>query len=147
MHQIANVLQKPLIAVGEIARDLAHPLAIGSGKDPRNIDSASLKVDDEENAIPNQAESRDYLGAEEVGCRNRAPMGRQEGLPGHRTTPGWIDSVLGEHALDRVSADLVAEVHQGAPNARVSPSGSLESHPNDEALDLAIHSRTPGPSL
>jgi hypothetical protein len=54
-----------------------------------------------------------------------------------------IDSVLSEHALDCVSTDFVAEVHQRAANARVAPTRILESHPDDEALDFAVDSRTP----
>jgi len=78
---------------------------------------------------------------------DRAPMGRQEGLPGNRTTPNWIDSVLSWHAFDHVSADLVSEIHQGSAKARAPPTRILERHPNDEALDFSIDSRTSGPSL
>jgi hypothetical protein len=50
----SDFLPETLVAVGEIARDLAHPLAIGPSKDPGNIDSTSLEIDHEENEMSNR---------------------------------------------------------------------------------------------
>jgi hypothetical protein len=88
---------------------------------------------------------RHYLDCEEIRGGNRAPLGSQEGLPCNWTPSDRIDSVLREHALDRVSTNFVAEVHERAANARVSPTRILDSNPNDEALDLALDSRSPRP--
>jgi len=70
VDEVASFLQKPLVAISEIACDLFHPLAIGSRKNPGNFDSTSLEVEDEENEIPNQARPRDHFDTEEVGYRN-----------------------------------------------------------------------------
>ena len=57
VDEVASFLQKPLVAISEISCDLTHPLAIGPSKDPGNLDSTTLEVEDEENEIPNQAPS------------------------------------------------------------------------------------------
>ncbi len=55
MNEETSFAQEPLVAISEVTRDLAHPLAIGSRKDPGDLDSAGLEVYDKENEIPNQA--------------------------------------------------------------------------------------------
>jgi hypothetical protein len=39
----------------------------------------------------------------------------------------------------------VAKIHQRATNARIFATGVLEGHSDDEALDLALDPRSPGP--
>jgi hypothetical protein len=74
-------------------------------------------------------------------------VGSQEGLPIHGTATSRIDPILGEHAFDRISADLLPEVHQRAANARGSPKRILDRHPNDQALDFTVDSGPTRPPL
>ncbi|MBW2498776.1 MAG: hypothetical protein JRF61_15980 [Deltaproteobacteria bacterium] len=74
-------------------------------------------------------------------------MSLQERLPGHGATTDRIYSLLSQHALDRVSSNLVAEVHERALHSRVSPTRIIEGHPYDEMLDLAFDSGPPGAPL
>ncbi len=55
MNDVAGLIQKSLFTISEIPRDLIHPLAIRSRKDPGNLDPPGLEINDEENEIPNQA--------------------------------------------------------------------------------------------
>ena len=66
---------------------------------------------------------------------NAAPVNLQEGLPGHPTGWGWLDSFFREDSLDGVSTNLVAEVAQVAADPGVAPARILLRHPNDELLD------------
>jgi hypothetical protein len=72
VDEVVSFLQEPFVTVGEISRDLAHPLAIGSRKDCGNLDSSSSEVYDKENEISDQARPSDHFDAEEISCRGRA---------------------------------------------------------------------------
>jgi hypothetical protein len=63
MDEIASSIQEPTFGVGEIARDLADPRPVRSGKNPRDLDSAGLEVDDEEDEKPNQAGPGEDIGS------------------------------------------------------------------------------------
>jgi hypothetical protein len=55
VDQVARAIQEPILGNSEIARNLAHPRSIRSGKDSRDLNSAGLEVNDKENEISNQA--------------------------------------------------------------------------------------------
>ena len=81
VDEVAVPIQKSLSTISEIPRDLIHPLAIRSRKDPGNLDPPGLEINDEENEIPNQARPRNHFNAEEVRCcdtRKRCFLPRTE---------------------------------------------------------------------
>jgi hypothetical protein len=147
VDQVAAICEEAAFAVDQIPGDLLRPKPVWRSRDPGDLNTTRLEIDHEEHEVPNETAPRHDLYREEVGCRNRAPMSPQERLPSHGTTPSRIDSVLGEHALDRVSANLVSEIHQGSADASVSPARILKGHPNDQLLDFALDSRTSGRPL
>jgi hypothetical protein len=64
VDEVASSVQETRIAIGEITRDLFNPFAIGLSDDSGNLDSTSLKVDDEEHEVANQTYPGKYLNAE-----------------------------------------------------------------------------------
>jgi len=70
------------------------------------------------------------LNAEEVSRSDSSPMGLKEGLPGHAlaTLRSRLQAVLGEDVLDGAAADGGSQVHQGALDATVAPTGVLPRH-------------------
>jgi hypothetical protein len=145
MDQVAAIQKKTVFTVDQIPGNLLHPQPVWRNADPSDLNPTRLEMDHEEHEVPNEPAPCQDLDREEVRRSDRTPMGPQERLPSYRTTPGWIDSVLDNYALDRVSADAIPEVHELAANARVSPAGVLKGHPNDQLLDFAIDSGTSGP--
>ncbi len=145
MDQVVTTQEEAVFTVDQVPGDLLHPVPVRGRRDAGDLHATALQVDHEEHEVPNKPSPRHNLDREEICGGDRAPMGSQEGLPCHWTPSNRIDSVFSEHALDCVSANLVAEVHQRTANACVSPTRILESHPNDEALDLALDSRAAWP--
>lgn len=45
VDEISGFLQETVVAISEVSRNLAHPLAIGLMKDPADIDSSRLEKD------------------------------------------------------------------------------------------------------
>ena len=117
-----------------------------AGKNPRDLDSASLEVDDEEDEKPNQAGPGDHFDAEEVRRRDRPPMRPQERLPRHSLLPDGIEPVFEKNSFDRVSTDLVAEVVERSSDSRVTPARVVAGHPDDQLLDFDRGLRATRPS-
>lgn len=69
-------------------------------------------------------------------------------LPRHALAPRacWLEPVAPQDPLDRVAADLVAEVVQRTDQPRVTPGGILRCHPDGELFHVSGHGRTPGPT-
>jgi hypothetical protein len=61
VDQVARTIWEPILGIGEIPRDLAHPYAVGSGKDSRDFNSAGREVDDKENEVSNEATPSDHF--------------------------------------------------------------------------------------
>ena len=120
MNEVASFFQKTLVAIGEIARHLAHPLAIRSRKDSGDLDSPALEVDDEKDEIPNQSRLSDHFDTEEVGCRNRTPVSLQEHFPRH---PVWC-----QNSADRLSGPSFVVVEETAQPFVALNSGSHVDH-------------------
>ena len=146
MDQVARTIQEPVFGIGEIARDLAHPCSIGSGMNPRDLDSAGLEVDDKEDEKPNQAGPGDHFDAEEVRRRDRPPMRPQEPLPRQSLLPDGIESVFEKNSFDRVSTDLVSQVVERSSDSRIAPARVVAGHPDDQLLDFDRGLRTSRPS-
>ena len=128
MDEVAGSVQKSIFAISEIACDLFHPLAVGSRKDPYNIDSSTLEVDDEENEISNQARPRDHFDAEEVGRCNRAPMSLEKRLPRHPLPSDGVKPVLEKNPFDGASRNLMTEIVERSSNAGAAPARVVAGH-------------------
>ncbi len=137
MDEIVDAGQEPLTAIGEIARNLLHPLPIGLLNDSSDFDSTSLKIDDEEHEVSDQAESSEHFDAKEIGCGDDAPMSLEERLPRHPFTAERrrVDTVFNEDSLDGVSANLVPQVVECSSNSSVSPGRIFAGHPQDQLPD------------
>ena len=97
MDEISSSIEGSLVAVGKVATHLFHPLAIGSGRDPGDLDLSGFEIDDEEHEIPSQACPLDHFYTEEVGCRDRAcPFSE----PVHREIIELFRSVLNRSIAD-----------------------------------------------
>ena len=68
---------------------------------------------------------------------NAAPVNLQEGLPGHPTGWGWLDSFFREDSLDGVSTNLVAEVAQVAADPGVAPGRNMWSSTYSDLCEAA----------
>ncbi len=142
MDKVARPVQESLFTIGEISRDLAHPLAIGPRKNSGDLDSPALEVDDEEDEISNQACPREHFDAKEVSCSDRAPMGLQERLPRHSLPADRVEAVLEQDPFDRISTDLVSQVVERASDSGVAPAGVVASHSEDQLPNYSCGSRT-----
>lgn len=78
---VASSAQPSPFRIREIARNLFHPFAIRLLRNPGNLDSANLQIEDEEHEIPSQAHPREHLDTEEVRYRDGTPMSLEKGLP------------------------------------------------------------------
>jgi hypothetical protein len=65
----------------QVAGDLLHPRPVGVSLDAGDLDLPSGDSDEEEGVVPNQPGHRDDLDGEEVGSRDRAQVGFDEGGP------------------------------------------------------------------
>ena len=139
---MARTAQESLVAIGEITRNLFHPLAIRSRKDPCNLDPPSLEINDEENEISNQSRPSDHFNAEEVSRCNRAPMSLQERLPGHPLFPARVESIFEKDPFDRISCDLMPEIVERSSNSGVAPARVVASHQEYQLLDIGFSPRT-----
>jgi hypothetical protein len=144
VDQMAAIHEETFFAVNQIAGDLPHPFPVRRRRDSSDLHATALQVDHEENEVPNETAPCHDLDREEIRRSDSSPVSPQERLPSHGATPDRIDSVLGEHALNRVPADVVSEVHQRAAYTRVSPTRILDRHPDDQALNFAFDSRASG---
>ena len=68
VNEVASSYQGTGLDIGEIASHLLHPLAIRSWRNPGNLNSTALQLDDEEHEVPDQARAREHFNAKEVGC-------------------------------------------------------------------------------
>jgi hypothetical protein len=82
VDKVARPVRESPLIISEIPRDLFHPLAIRSRKDPGNLDPPGLEINDEEYEIPNQSRpsvtSHDHEAS--VLTNHEAPPGDR--LPG-----------------------------------------------------------------
>jgi hypothetical protein len=58
-----------------------HPTAVGLAHDAGDVNASGLEIDDEQHKVAHEAPASEHLDAEEVGGRDSAPMGLEEGLP------------------------------------------------------------------
>ena len=137
MNEVAGCIEESTVAIGQIPRDLAHPLTIGLLKDPGDIDSTSLEIDDEENEISNQSRSRKHFDAEEIRRNDGSPIFLQERLPRHSAFSGWGDSILEKNPLDGIATDLMPEVVERSSDSRVAPARIIAGHSKDQCADFS----------
>ena len=87
--------------------------------------------------VADQATQGQDLDGEEVGRRNRIPMGAEKCSPWRPLASfrRGLDAVLQQDALDGVAPDLMAEVAQGIVDSSVPPARALLGHPDDKFGD------------
>ena len=61
VDEIESSLQESFLGICEIASDLLHPISVRPLGDPRNLDPASLEIDDEEHEVADQAPTCEHL--------------------------------------------------------------------------------------
>jgi hypothetical protein len=144
VNKVAAVYEEAFFAVNQTPGDLLHPKPAWRSGDPGDLNTTTPQIDHEEHEVPNEAAPCHNLDREEIRRSDGSPVSPEKRLPGHRTATRRINSVLSEHALDSVPADVVSEVYQRAVNTRVSPTRFRARHPDDQALNLALDSRTSG---
>ncbi len=142
MDEVAGSVQKSLVTISEIPRDLLHPLAIGEGKDPSDLDPSRLEVYDEENEVPDQARPRDHFDAEEIRCSNCTPVSLKERLPGHSLFSDRVKPVIEKDPLDCVSCDLVSEIVKRSSNSDIAPARVVAGHQKNQFLYVDCGPRT-----
>ena len=100
--EVAESLEWTSHDVGQIARDLRHPLAVGTGDDARDVNSTCLQVDDEEHQVTHEASDGGDLDAEEVRGGDGTPMRLQKRFPRHGPSAHGrgLDAVVLENALN-----------------------------------------------
>ncbi len=132
--QVPGTAQEAIEGIGEVAGRLLHPCLAGLAGDACDVHAASPDVDDEENEVANQSTRLEHLDREEVGSSDGAEMGLEERAPGSASAAFGrrLEPVIEEHALDRVSRDLIAEVVEGPPNAGVPPTRIDAGHIGDK---------------
>jgi len=141
VDKVARPVQESPLIISEIPRDLFHPLAIRSRKDPGNLDPPGLEINDEEYEIPNQSRASDHFDTEEVGCRNRTPVSLQERLPRLPLPPDRVESVFEQDPFDRISTDLVSQVVERSSDSGVAPARVVASHSEDQLSNFSCSSR------
>ncbi len=57
MNEVPDSVQKSILGIREVARDLLHPFSIRPPGNPGDLNPASPEVDDEEHEVPDQARS------------------------------------------------------------------------------------------
>ena len=144
MDEVTSFIQEARFTICEVSRDLAHPLAVGLAKNPGDIDSTSLEVDDEQNEISNQARSRKHFDAEEICRSDDSPMRLQERIPRHPPFSGWGESVFEKDPLDGIATDLVPEVVESSSDSRVAPTRIISGHHQNQILDVDRGLRSAG---
>jgi hypothetical protein len=123
VKQIPLADQEPVHAVGEVARDLVHPRAIRLPDHAADLHPPGLEVDHEQYEVANEPRDREHLHREEVRGSDRAQVRAKERPPRHplATCRCRLKAMAAKDPLDRVAADLVAEVVQRAHQPRVTP--------------------------
>jgi len=88
--------------VGQVPRDLHHPLLAGIARDPSDMDSPGLELHDEEDVVADEAAKGEHLDREEVGPEEPVPVRREEVAPGGLAAPfrRGDDPVLVENSHD-----------------------------------------------
>jgi len=147
VNQVPLADQKPIHAVGEVARDLRHPRAVRLPHHPADLHAPGLEVDHEQHQVANEPGQREHLDREEVRGGDRAQVRAEKGLPHPLAARGcWLEAVPKQDPLDGVAADLMAEVTQRPDQPRVPPGRVLCRHLDDELFHLDGDGRTPGPA-
>ena len=127
---VASAKEEAIEGIGEATGHPQHPSPVWSRRDPRDLNFAGLEVHDEEDQVADEAVVLEDLDAEEVGSPDGSPMGLEEGLPGRALAAlrGRLQAMLNEDVLDGAAADGGSQVHQGALDATVAPTGVLPRH-------------------
>src|SRR5881628_2487027 len=74
VDQVFRLAEEAIDGVGQVARDLFHPLPGGIDSNPSYLDRASLDLQDEEDHVTDGAEDAENLDAEEVAGIQRLPV-------------------------------------------------------------------------
>jgi len=134
VKHVALALEKAVNVVDQIARDLLNPCAVRLADHAGDVDAARFEVDHEQHDVANESCEREDLDGEEVGRRDHAEVGLEEGLPRRRALGRWCKSVVGEDALDRVSSELVTEVAERAAEPGVAPGRVFDCELDHQAV-------------
>src|SRR4051812_9852550 len=100
---MVHAAEEAIAGIGQIPRDLRHPLLVRLTRDPRDLDSPSLELHDEEDAVADQAAQGQYFDGETVGRRQGFPMSGEKRLPRrlHAALRDGRDAEVPEDRLDR----------------------------------------------
>jgi flavin-dependent dehydrogenase len=104
--------QEPIDGVGEVPRRLGHECGIGMGRRARHVDPPAPEIDHKERVVGHEPARGPDLGREEVGSRDRAPVGPEERPPRGRPVRSRRDPVGLKHFADRIPGHAVAQVLQ-----------------------------------
>jgi hypothetical protein len=110
--EVAETIEWAGDGIGQVARDLRHPRAVGMGRDARDVDSTRLEVDDEENQVTYEAADGEDLDAEEVRGGDGTPVRLEKRVPRHGPSAHrrGLDAVLLENALNRRASKVQAQI-------------------------------------
>ena len=70
--------EKAINGIREIPRELLHPGAVWCPRDPGDHHLSCSQVDDKQNRIPHEAAWCPDLHREQIGGRDRVPVGHEE---------------------------------------------------------------------
>ncbi|MCG3175006.1 MAG: hypothetical protein GMKNLPBB_03340 [Myxococcota bacterium] len=145
MDKVALPGKETFDGIGQVARQLRHPCAVGIRHDAGDLHLTGGQIDHEEHGVAHQTEGCPHLDAEEVGGGKRLPVGAQKLPPrgAFGSLRYGLKSVLFEDVGHGPPTDPMTQIGQGALDARVPPSSVLLGEPNDQLPDHLHH---PGPS-
>jgi hypothetical protein len=115
-------------------------------RDTGDVDATRLKLDDEQDAVTDDAGEREHLDVEEVHGREGAEVGPDECLPGRALTPlgGRLETVVEKDALDGVAVALVAEIGERVAQPCVAPAWIVSRELDDQFLNRRRRRRPAG---
>src|SRR3974377_2457949 len=131
---------------GHVPGDLLHPSLIRVNRDPGDVYSAALKVNEKQHVVGHQPTQRQHLRGEEISPRQQRQMHPNEGCPACRVLAlrGGRQSVALQDIADGLIADLVSQIGQRPRNSVITPVTVLLGHAHDQLLNRSLDPRPAG---
>ena len=138
--------KKAVDRIGEVASDLHHERAVRPGSDSSNVDFSRRDFDHDEDVVGHEPAERGDLDGEEVGGSHGFPMGGQKRPPRRPLTSlrCGLDAVFSQNIRDGGTSNRVAEIGEGAANARIPPLRIRLRDAHGKLGNLDHHSWAPG---
>ena len=124
VNEMRGVSQETIDRVGQVARDLFHPSAIGIHSNACDVDLASLELDDEKDHVSHGPKDSKCLHCEEVARIEGSPVGVHKLPPGAPLLAFWSrdDARFTEYIGDCAAADVDAKSNADSiSDLRVAP--------------------------